>query len=169
MVFIWFSFGFHLILSKCQRQTATRLGMLWTTFEDGPFWSLAPSSTVLGFILAPSWRFWRLFWLQVGLLGGSWAILGPIWRQEGPKSENIQKTQTFSTPFWRPSWNPNPSKIDPEACQKVVLFLIGFGIGCWWHLDPTWVQLGRWIPPKIEPSWFQNQQKSISYTKSMKV
>ena len=114
---------------------------------------------VLARILAPSWGSWGSFWLQVRSLGGFWAILGPTWPQEGPKRENIQKSQTFSAPFWRPKVEPKSIQNRSGGLPKSTVFFIGFGVGCWWHLVPTWLQFGRQNPPQIDPSWLQDPSK----------
>ena len=88
-----------------------------------------------------------------GLLESSWAILGPRWPQEGSKSENVQKTQTFPPSSWGASWSQNRPKIDLEAIQNMIVFLIAFGIDFWSHLELTWPHLGSQNPPKMDPSW----------------
>ena len=69
------------------------------------------------------------------LLGGLWRGLGGILaprRLQEPKS--VQKSNSF-LPFWLPKSYQNPSKIDLEAIQKVLIFLISFLIDFWRILD----------------------------------
>ena len=92
-------------------------------------------------------------------LGASWGVLGPSWRQDGPKNQKSGNLEIRVTPLGGQVGNQNPPKIVPEAYQKVIIFLIACGVGFCCHLVPTWLQLGRQNPPKIEPSWLQDPSK----------
>ena len=111
----------------------------------------------------PKWlqnRSWRLSWAP---LGASWGVLGPSWRQDGPKSQKSGNLSIRVTPLGGQVGSQNPSKIVPEAYQKVIIFLIACGVGFCCHLVPTWLQLGRQNPPQIQPSWLQDPSKNRSY------
>ena len=45
------------------------------------------------------------------------------------------------------------------ADKNAALFLIGFGVGFYTHLVPTWLQHGSQNPPKIDPSWTKTRSK----------
>ena len=79
--------------------------------------------------------------------------------QDSPKTPQDTQKAFQVTPPWVPRWSQNPSKIDLEAFQKAVIFLIGFGVGFYTHFVPTWLQLGGQNPPKIDPSWTKIDQK----------
>ena len=98
----------------------------------------------------------RLSWAP---LGASWELLGPSWRQEAPRAENPSTLPLVDPPLESQVGTKNSLKIDPEAYQKVIIFLIACGVGFCCHLVPTWLQLGRQNPPKIEPSWLQDPSK----------
>ena len=96
-------------------------------------------------------------------LGGVWgslgAILAPRWPQGGPKRPQDLEKSILGPPLGRQVGGQNRSKIHPEAIEKVIVFLITFGIDFWSDLVPTWLQLGSQNPPKMEPSWDQNPCK----------
>ena len=97
----------------------------------------------------PKWlqnRSWRLSWAP---LGASWGVLGPSWRQDGPKSQKYSKIRIVLFLLGGQLGSQNPPKIDPEAFQKVLLFLIGFGVGFWWQTFPKWSQVGSTIDQKL--------------------
>ena len=101
-------------------------------------------------------RSWGRLGASWGLLGPSW---GPSWPQDSPKTPQDTQKAFQVTPPWVPRWSQNPPKIDLEAFQKAVIFLIGFGVGFYTHFVPTWLQLGGQNPPKIDPSWIKNRSK----------
>ena len=102
----------------------------------------------------------RLSWAP---LGASWELLGPSWRQEAPRAENPSTLPLVDPPLESQVGTKNSLKIDPEAYQKVIIFLIACGVGFCCHLVPTWLQLGRQNPPQIQPSWLQDPSKNRSY------
>ena len=107
----------------------------------------------------PKWlqnRSWRLSWAP---LGASWGVLGPSWRQAGPKNQKSGNLEIKVTPLGGQLGSQIPPKIVLEAFQKVIIFSIGFGVGFWWHLVPTWLQLGHQNFPQIDPRWFQDPSK----------
>ena len=62
---------------------------------------------------------------SAGVLSGrSWAVLGII----GPKSLKMSATLDLQHPFGPQIGGENQSKIHPEAIEKVIVFLITFGI-----------------------------------------
>ena len=85
--------------------------------------------------------------------------MGPSWRQEGPKSRKAIENTTGRPPLESQVGTKNSLKIGPEAYQKVIIFLIGCGVGFCCHLVPTWLQLGRQNLPQIDPSWLQDPSK----------
>ena len=101
----------------------------------------------------------RLSWAP---LGASWELLGPSWRQEAPRAENPSTLPLVDPPLESQVGTKNSLKIDPEAYQKVIIFLIACGVGFCCHLVPTWLQLGRQNPPQIQPSWLQDPSKNGS-------
>ena len=98
----------------------------------------------------------RLSWAP---LGASWGLLGPSWRQDGHKSRKAIEITTRRPPLESQVGTKNSLKIGPEAYQKVIIFLIGCGVGFCCHLVPIWFQLGRRNLPQIDPSWFQDPSK----------
>ena len=94
-----------------------------------------------------------------GALGG---VLGASWLQEPTSHQKAGSLDPPGPPKLDPKSTKNWLKFVPEAFQKAVVFLIGFGVGFWCHLVPTWLQLGRQKPPKIDPSWSQNPSKKGS-------
>ena len=101
----------------------------------------------------------RLSWAP---LEASWELLGPSWRQEAPRAENPSTLPLVDPPLESQVGTKNSLKIDPEAYQKVIIFLIACGVGFCCHLVPTWLQLGRQNPPQIQPSWLQDPSKNGS-------
>ena len=95
----------------------------------------------------------------LGLLGDSWAHLGA---KTATRAENPSTLPLVDPPLESQVGTKNSIKIDPEAYQKVIIFLIACGVGFCCHLVPTWLQLGRQNLPKIDPSWFQNLSKNQS-------
>ncbi|MEC8569342.1 MAG: hypothetical protein VXY56_13860, partial [Pseudomonadota bacterium] len=95
----------------------------------------------------------------LGLLGSSWAHLGA---KKATRAENPSKSPLVDPPLESQVGTKNSLEIGPEACQKVIIFLIGCGVGFCCHLVPTWLQLGRQNPPKIDPSWSPNPSKKGS-------
>ena len=92
-----------------------------------------------------------------GVWGGLGAILAPRWPQGGPKRPQDLEKSILGPPLGSQVGGQNRSKIHPEAIEKVIVFLITFGIDFWSDLVPTWLQLGSQNPPKMEPSWDQNR------------
>ena len=84
-------------------------------------------------------------------LGVVWELLGASWDPKCISGEH--------PPPGVPRWSQTPAKIDLEAIQKEVNFLIGSGVGFYMHFVPTWFQLGSQTPPKIDPSWTKIDQK----------
>ena len=102
---------------------------------------------------------WRFLGPLVGLLEGSWVDLGL------KSQQNVQKADSLGPPGPRkldPKSTKKVLKFDPEAFQKVVIFLIACVVRFWCYLVPTWFQLGHQNPPKIDPSCFQNPSKKGS-------
>ena len=96
----------------------------------------------------------------LGALGASCGALGGVLGHLGSKSQhNHQKADSLDPPGppkLEPRSTRNSLKLVPEASQRVMIFFIDFWVRLWWHLVPTWFQLGRQNLPKIHPSWFQN-------------
>ena len=64
-----------------------------------------------------------------GPLGASWGYLGDhLGPKIAPRPFRTPK-KTFQVTPWVPRWSQNPPKIDLEASQKEVVFLIGCGVG----------------------------------------
>ena len=110
------------------------------------------------------------FSFQNGGVRGSWGsknqhksilgeVLGGLGGMLGPKSSKRSAKLVLRHPFSPQVGRQNQSKIHPEAIEKVIVFLITFGIDFWSDLVPTWLQLGSQNPPKMEPSWNQNRCK----------
>ena len=95
----------------------------------------------------------------LGASWASWGVLGPSCRQDGPKSQKYPEIQRLVSFLGSQLGSQNPPKIGTEAFQKVLLFLIGFGVGFWWHLVPTGLQHCFQNLPEIDPSWLQNPTK----------
>ena len=80
-----------------------------------------------------------------GVLGGLGGILGP-------KSQKGRARSNLKHEFGPPNGGENRSKIHPEAIEKVIVFLITFGIDFWSDLVPTWLpkpsQNGAKLVPK---------------------
>ena len=93
------------------------------------------------------------------LLGGLGAILSTRWPQDGPKRPQDLEKSILGPPLGSQVGGQNRLKIHPEAIEKVIVFLITFGIDFWSDLVPTWLQLGSQNPPKMEPSWLENRSK----------
>ena len=96
------------------------------------------------------------------LLDGSWTALGWILASRAKICPKRSQSGNVLDPQVRFKIEQNPDKSFPRATQKVIIFLIGCVVGFWCHLVPTWVQLGRQNPPKIDPSWSQNPSKKGS-------
>ena len=62
---------------------------------------------------------------EKSILGGVLGGLGGIF---GPKSLKMSATVDLNDPFGPQIGGENPSKIHPEAIEKVIVFLITFGI-----------------------------------------
>ena len=82
--------------------------------------------------------------LPRGLLEGSGGVLGPSWLQDGPKKQKTSENQFLGPPLGRHVGTQNPR------------------IEFWNHFVPTWLQLGRQNPSKIDPSWLQDASKKRS-------
>ena len=99
----------------------------------------------------------------LGALGASCGALGGVLGHLGSKSQhNHQKTDSLDPPGppkLEPRSTRNSLKLVPEASQRVMIFFIDFWVRLWWHLVPTWLQLGRPNPSKIQPCWFQDPSK----------
>ena len=98
----------------------------------------------------------RSWWL----LGGSWDLLNP---KMAPRTQKWRQKSKFWPPLGGHVEDQNPHKIDLEAFQKAAIFLIGFGVGFYWHLVPTWLQLGSQNPFKIDPSWIKNWVRMLIF------
>ena len=120
---------------------------------------LAPSGDVLGVILAPSWASW-------GVLGDLGPNIAPRRSQERKYTKNLNIFYTLLAAKLEPRSTQNRSGGLPKSRTFFDGFwgqmLVAFGP----NFGPTW-------PPKpsqrFEPDWFQNQQKSDIYKKSVKV
>ena len=99
----------------------------------------------------------------LGALGASCGALGGVLGHLGSKSQhNHQKTDSLDPPGppkLEPRSTRNSLKLVPEASQRVMIFFIDFWVRLWWHLVPTWLQLGRPNPSKIQPCWSQDPPK----------
>ena len=86
-------------------------------------------------------RFWQLFrWVRIQASFGR--DLEPKWSQLGTK---------------------NLPKNVPEPFQKLVIFLIGCGVGFGYHVVPPWFLFGRQKTPKNRPK-IQTTQQSTNQT-----
>ena len=96
---------------------------------------------------------------QIGARGASWRGLGAILAHLGPKrpprAQNAPQCKDRLRPFGRHFGSQNRSKIDLEAIQKVIIFLIVLKIDCWSDLVPSWLHLAKWcqVGSKIDSSW----------------
>ena len=86
---------------------------------------------------------------EKSILGG---VLGGLGRILGHKSEKRSATLDRRYEFGPQIGGENQSKIHPEAIEKVIVFLITFGIDFWSDLVPTWLpkpsQNGAKLVPK---------------------
>ena len=80
-----------------------------------------------------------------------WGALGASWDHLAKTPQDTQKAFQVTPPPGVPRWSQHPSKIDLEAFQKEVNFLIGFGVGFYTHFVPTWSVL--WSVPWTVLSW----------------
>ena len=93
------------------------------------------------------------------VLGASWGFLGALGPILATRAENPSTLPLVTPPLESQAGTKISLKIDPEAYQKVIIFLIACGVGFCCHLVPTWLQLGRQNPPQIQPSWLQDPSK----------
>ena len=99
----------------------------------------------------------------LGTLGTSCGALARVLGHLGCKSQhNHQKADSLDPPGppkLEPRSTRNSLKLVPEASQRVMIFLIVFWVRLWCHWVPTWLQLGRPNPSKIQPCWSQDPPK----------
>ena len=97
------------------------------------------------------------------ILEAYWGSLGGVLEHLGSQSQhNHQKTDSLDPPGppkLEPRSTKNSLKLVPEASQRVMIFFIVFWVRLWWHWVPTWLQLGRPNPSKIDPCWSQDPPK----------
>ena len=96
---------------------------------------------------------------KIGAWRGLGAILAHLGPKDPPRAQNAPKCKCWLRPFGGHFGAQNRSKIDLEAIQKVIIFLIALKIDFWSDLVPTWPHLGPPNPPKMVPSWVQNRSK----------
>ena len=104
-------------------------------------------------------------------------LLGPSWRQEGPKSRKPIENTTSGPSPGGPSWDQMPPKPDPKTNQKNYHFLEALRNDFWWILGPksrfpicsdrshvgSWVHLGAKMAPR-RPKKPQEAPKTASKT-----
>ena len=99
----------------------------------------------------------------LGALGASCGALGGVLGHLGSKSQhNHQKADSLDPPGppkLEPRSTRNSLKLVPEASQRVMIFFIDSWVQLWCHWVPTWLQLGRPNPSKIQPCWSQDPSK----------